>query len=61
VKGKKYNSITGRILTSGKVQDFNSFENPEKIKPAVFKGAVLNGNTLNVKVPPFSLIVLEVK
>jgi len=61
LKGVHHNSITGRILTSGKLQDFNSFENPGKIKPAVFNGANFSGNTLNVKLPPFSLVVLEVK
>ncbi len=61
LKGVHHNSITGRILTSGKLQDFNSFENPDKIKPAVFNGANFSGNTLNVKLPPFSLVVLEVK
>lgn len=61
LKGIRHNSLTGRILTSGKLQDFNSFENPGKIKPAVFNGANFSDNTLNVKLPPFSLVVLEVK
>lgn len=56
-----YKSITGRILSSAKLQDFNSFENPEKIKPAVFKGASQKGNTLNVTMPPFPVVVLELK
>ena len=57
----KYTSLTGRILTSGKLQDYNSFENPAKIKPAEFKGASIKGNTLSVKMPPFSVVVLELK
>ena len=61
VRGLNYKSITGRILKSGKLQDFNTFENPEKIKPGVFKDAVLKGNTINVKMPPFSVAVLEVR
>ncbi|MDQ6813024.1 MAG: alpha-N-arabinofuranosidase [Bacteroidota bacterium] len=59
--GGKYSSLTGRILTSGKLRDFNSFENPDKIKPAIFKGASLKANILSVKVPPFSVVVLELK
>ncbi len=54
-------SVTGRILQSGKLQDHNSFENPDKIKPAVFNGASLNGNNLSVKLPPFSVVVLALK
>jgi alpha-N-arabinofuranosidase len=53
--------MTARILTSGKLQDYNSFENPAKIKPAEFKGASLKGNTISVKLPPFSVVVLELK
>ena len=55
----KYATVKGRILTSGKLQDYNSFESPEKIKPAEFKGAELKGNTVSVKLPPFSVVVLE--
>jgi alpha-L-arabinofuranosidase len=61
IEGGKYSSLTGRILASGKLQDYNSFDNPNKIKPAVFNGASLSGSTLNVKLPPFSVVVLELK
>lgn len=61
IKGQKFNSCTGRILTSAKIGDHNTFENPEKVKPAPFKGAVLKSNNLQVKVPPFSVVVLELK
>ena len=30
-------SVTGRILRSEKLQDHNTFENPEKVKPAAFQ------------------------
>jgi alpha-N-arabinofuranosidase len=60
-KGAKYRSITGRVLASGKLQDYNSFEQPEKIKPASFQGATLKGNQLKVKLKPFSVVVLELK
>ena len=61
VEGKKYTKVTGRILTSSKLQDHNTFENPDKIKPQIFTGASLKGNLLNVKLPPFSVVVLELK
>jgi alpha-L-arabinofuranosidase len=57
----KYKTVVGRILTSTKLQDYNSFDTPEKIKPTSFKGASLKENTLNVKIPPFSVVVLELK
>jgi alpha-L-arabinofuranosidase len=61
LKGAKFSSLTGRILSSAKLQDFNSFSNPDKIKPQTFKDASLKGNTLQVKLPPFSVVVLELK
>jgi len=54
-------SVTGRILRSEKIQDYNSFENPGKIKPEHFDKTVISGNTLTVKIPAFSVIVLSIK
>jgi alpha-L-arabinofuranosidase len=61
IKGAKYTSVTGRALSSPKIQDHNTFENPGKVKPAAFKGASLSASKLNVKVPAFSVVVLELK
>lgn len=61
IEGAKYKNVTGRILASKSMQDHNTFDNPEKVKPTNFKGAKLKGNTLNVKLPPFSVVVLELK
>lgn len=57
----KFASVTGRILASKKLQDCNTFDNPNKITPVAFKGAKLKGGNLNVKLPPFSVVVLELK
>ena len=54
-------TVSGRILHSGKLQDHNSFDYPEKIKPAVFSNASISGSTLTVKLPPFSVAVLSLK
>lgn len=59
--GKKFSSITGRILSSTKLQDFNSFDSPSKIQPKEFKDAKLKDNVVTVKLPPFSVVVLELK
>jgi alpha-L-arabinofuranosidase len=61
IDGGKYNTISGRILSSAKLQDCNSFAQPDKLKPAVFNGAKLNNNTIKVKLPPFSVVVLALK
>jgi alpha-N-arabinofuranosidase len=54
-------SVTGRVLRSEKLQDHNSFDNPGKVKPSIFDKAVLNGNSISVKLPPFSVVVLTLK
>ncbi|MDB5247303.1 MAG: alpha-N-arabinofuranosidase [Segetibacter sp.] len=59
--GLNLKTVSGRILSSQKLQDINSFENPDKIRPAIYNGASLKGNTLTVKMPPFSVVVLELK
>lgn len=56
---KNYNKVAGRILTSKTLNDHNNFENPDKIKPAVYNGAKLKGNQLKVEIPAFSVIVLN--
>jgi alpha-L-arabinofuranosidase len=61
IRGIKSGAVSGRILSADKIQDHNSFENPGKIKPVPFKGAAISGNQLKLSVPPFSVVVLEVK
>lgn len=61
ISGANYTGVTGRILTSDKLQNYNSFESPEKIKPLSFNGANLSGSSLKVKLPPFSVVVLKMK
>ena len=61
VNGAKYSAVSGRILTSDKLQNFNGFDSPNKIVPATYNGAQLNGSTLNLSIPPFSVVVLELK
>jgi alpha-N-arabinofuranosidase len=53
--------ISGRILQSGKLGDHNTFDNPTRIKPGPFSNASLKENTLQVTLPPLSVVVLELK
>jgi alpha-N-arabinofuranosidase len=59
--GKKYNLVKARILASASLQDHNTFEAPEKIKPSVFNNVSLKGDNLQITLPPFSVVVLELK
>ncbi len=61
ISSLKVKTVTGRILQSAKLQDHNSFDDPNKIKPGVFNGATISGSNLTLKMPPFSVVVLELK
>ena len=54
-----YTKVGGQILTSGRFNDVNTFDQPNKVKPAVFNGARKDGDELVVEMPPMSVVVLE--
>lgn len=51
--------VTGTILKSNKVQNHNSFANPNNIKPEEFKGFRLKKGLLEIKLAPHSVVVLK--
>jgi alpha-N-arabinofuranosidase len=59
--GYNAKSVSGRILTSKNVADFNDFQHPNVVAPQEFKDAKLNKGVLTVKVPAKSIIVLNIK
>ena len=59
LKGFNAKNVTGRILTSSKVQNHNTFANPTKVVPKSFNQTTLSGESLLVNMPPNSVIVLE--
>lgn len=56
----KADNLTGKILTTDKMNAFNTFDNPSAITPKSFSDFKLLGNTLEVNMPPMSVVVLEV-
>ena len=54
-------SVAGRILTCKAITDKNTFEQPDVVKPADFKGAKLKNGKLTVKMPPMSIVALELR
>ena len=61
LSNEQLKSITGQILSSKKMQDYNSFTEPKNIVPQNFKDFTLNKNSITITVPPISVIVLAVK
>lgn len=52
--------VEGQMLTSNKVSDFNDFAHPDVIKPIPFNDARIKKNTLKVKLPAKSIVVLNI-
>ena len=58
---KAVKTATGSILTSKKINDYNDFEHPDVVKPQAFNDAKVKKNTLTVKIPAKSIVVLNLK
>ena len=59
IRGLQAASVKGRILTAKELNAHNTFENPDVVKTVDFTGARLNKNMLTVKLPPASVVMLE--
>ena len=51
-------SVTGRVLTAAALDAHNTFATPDAVRPGAFDGARLRADTLEVKLPARSVIVL---
>lgn len=49
----------GSILKSDKISDYNTFENPENVKPVKFEGAKIKKDTLEIDLPSASIVTLS--
>lgn len=59
--GAAYKNVTGLVLTSGAFTDINTFDAPNKVKPASFTDFKMDAGNLLVNMPPLSVVVLEIK
>ena len=53
--------VSGHILTSKNVADFNDFNHPNVVAPKDYKDAKLKKGTLTMKVPAKSIVVVTLK
>lgn len=56
---KSYTNVSGRLLTSKSLNDHNSFENPNLIKPEIYQHAKLKNKQLKVVIPAYSVLVVS--
>jgi alpha-N-arabinofuranosidase len=61
IEGFAAKSVSGRILTSKKADDYNDFNHPDVVAPKAYNDAKLKKGVLTVMVPAKSVIVLNIK
>ncbi len=61
LSGMEVKTVAGRILTCKDITDKNTFERPDAVRPADFEGASLKDGRLTVKMPPMSIVALELR
>jgi alpha-N-arabinofuranosidase len=54
-------NITGKILTSNKINDHNTFEKPNTVELKEFKNAKIDKGTLTINLPSKSVVMLEIE
>jgi alpha-N-arabinofuranosidase len=57
--GDSFKKVTGEVLTASEMNSYNSFENPETVKPVAFNGFTLKDGVLSINMPSKSVVVLE--
>ncbi|SDB82288.1 alpha-N-arabinofuranosidase [Pelagirhabdus alkalitolerans] len=61
IRGIETSDVTGEFITSGKMNDHNTFDQPDKVKPETLTNFEKTANGLNVTLPPMSVAVLSIK
>jgi alpha-N-arabinofuranosidase len=61
LRGVTAKKVSGKVLTSAKINDYNSFDKPDVVSVKDFKDAKLSGGKLTVNLPAKSVILLEIE
>jgi len=59
VSEARFASVEGRILKGRTLQDHNTFEEPERVRPTAFHEVTLSGTGLRLMLPPCSVVTLR--
>ena len=54
-------SATGRVLTAQSMQAHNTFVAPDAVRPVALGGVTLAGGTLELRLPPMSVVIVELR
>ena len=54
-------AVTGTILNAPEMGTYNTFQEPERVKPTAFKRVQFNGEKVTAILPPMSVCVLSIE
>jgi alpha-N-arabinofuranosidase len=60
-RGVSVSAVSGRILTAAAMNAHNTFDDPDAVRPAPFRGARLAGGRLVIALPARSIVALELR
>lgn len=58
--GMDAKSVSGKIVSASKINDHNTFEQPDKVKIADYKGAKVSKGKISASIPAKSVVLLQV-
>jgi alpha-N-arabinofuranosidase len=61
LRGATAKKVSGKVLTSAKINDHNTFDKPDAVTVKDFKGATLTKGALSIVLPAKSVVMLEVE
>lgn len=61
IEGIKATKAVGTILATSKIEDLNTFDQPNKVKNETFKEVKIKNGQMQVKMPKNSIVTLELK
>jgi alpha-L-arabinofuranosidase len=61
LEGFNPGQMTGEVLSAPEMNSYNSFENPNAVKPVSFSAFKIKDKTLEVSLPSKSVVVIEIK
>jgi alpha-N-arabinofuranosidase len=61
LEGIKATKAVGTILATSKIEDLNTFDQPDKVKNETFKEVKIKNGQMQVKMPKNSIVTLELK
>jgi alpha-N-arabinofuranosidase len=59
LRGMTLSAASARVLTAERMQDHNTFDTPEQVRPTEFAGATVHDNRVTITLPAKSVVVLE--